>query len=30
MTEQQGLIVMLAAWAGLAFVYFIAPGVMPA
>ncbi len=30
MTEQQGLYVMLAAWAGLAFVYFIAPGMMPA
>jgi len=30
MTEQQGLAVMMAAWAGLAFVYFIAPGMMPA
>lgn len=30
MNEQTGFMVMMAAWAGLAFVYFIAPGVLPA
>jgi hypothetical protein len=30
MNETTGLIVMMASWAALAFVYFVSPGVIPA